>query len=246
MTAYGSLICTYYFNEDEQGISNPHAWLTILAIVFSFYQLAFNNLLINLRMSVKPKYVTLGFCCFDVINWMVCYCSLRHICIDKCFKAITIIKWVVYTAFFTYLFVGTTEASEQADVPFNVICLVFGFQYVVLALLRVTIWLFFSIFVSATKRLGYELDDDDEEEFPRIISHNYVQLVQSNHNNFEHHALFGGEVAFNQGIREVRQSLYDNRLDMVQVDQVPESAYGQIAIQDLKSTHCPICIEAFE
>ena len=70
--------------------------LIIASLVLVLYNLLYNNLLINLRFKCKLKYRNgCGFCCFDIINYLQCYCCLDRVCRDHCFQLITVFKWVV-------------------------------------------------------------------------------------------------------------------------------------------------------
>ena len=71
--------------------------LLALVAVLIVFNLAFNNLLINLRFYCKMNYVTCGLCVFDCINFAQCHCCLDKPCRDRCFTPWTIVKWILKT-----------------------------------------------------------------------------------------------------------------------------------------------------
>ena len=52
---------------------------TMACIILAVFNLFYNNLFINLRFKSKMKSVTLGLCCFDAINYCICYCFLVNL-----------------------------------------------------------------------------------------------------------------------------------------------------------------------
>ena len=84
-----------------------------ICLVFAFFNLFYNNLLINLRFKCKIKCVTAGLCIFDFFNWIGCYCCLRKPCRDKCFTPWTLGKWFVKVIIFGYtIYILKARESE--------------------------------------------------------------------------------------------------------------------------------------
>ena len=68
---------------------------TCLCMLLALFNLLYNNLLINLRFKAKMKSVTIGMCCFDLINFCICYCCLVKPCRDRCFQPWSLVKWAL-------------------------------------------------------------------------------------------------------------------------------------------------------
>lgn len=94
--------------------SNAEFFLLFLiptCLVAILGNLFYNNLLINLRFLCKMNCATIGFCIFDFVNVLGCYCILKKPCRDKCFSYWTIGKWIIKTLLFgaTIYFVKVRE-----------------------------------------------------------------------------------------------------------------------------------------
>ena len=74
----------------------PHISLMALgALLIVSYHLFYNTLVTNLRFRCKLKCsYTLGKCCFDGLNYMMCACWLKKLCDEK--KQIWfVVKWLL-------------------------------------------------------------------------------------------------------------------------------------------------------
>lgn len=53
------------------------------AVVFAFYTVVYNNLLINLRFKCSRDCLPFRSCIFDLFNFAYCQCFLLKICMDR-------------------------------------------------------------------------------------------------------------------------------------------------------------------
>jgi len=87
--------------------------LTCVCAVLAFFNVLYNNLLINLRFKAKMKCVTFGLCLFDCANFTMCYCFLVKPCRDRCFTPWTLGKWLVKGAIFGYTIYLVRDKLER-------------------------------------------------------------------------------------------------------------------------------------
>jgi len=81
--------------------------LSIIACVLALLNLIFNNLLTNLRFSVKTWSLCCGRLFYDFCNILICDCILRKLCLDRFCSVPTALKWsfkIVFLAILIGLF----------------------------------------------------------------------------------------------------------------------------------------------
>ena len=170
--------------------------LVIVCMVFAVYNLAFNNLLINMRFYVKTKCKTYGLCTYDCLNLLFCSCCLHTLCRDRCFTLPTLFKWLVKTCV-----IGTTiylirqansdwaqEREEEVDFGYvpttevsslDTLLIVYVLQHPMFMVARIPIFIVYSLLTCCCdKGRNYP---DDEEFKDRIISFDYVKYETDVH-----------------------------------------------------------------
>ena len=89
---------------------------TVAMFLCLYFHLMHINLLTNIRMAIYTHIGCCFVCCWHPVNVLICkfdrYFSCRKICADQCFKANTIIKWILLGAvlFFCHIRVGNYAA----------------------------------------------------------------------------------------------------------------------------------------
>ena len=168
---------------------------TIICIVLSFFNLFYNNLMINLRFFVKMRCVTFGICLFDAVNCLFCYLCLVKPCKDKCFSPWTIVKWLIKAGIMGYTVylirdkkaywedkfqVGSLEILEQSNLDMYLI--IYLLQHLIFMVARAPIFLIYSILTCCCEK-GEMLPDEFKFE-DRILSPDFVEYELGRLNNF--------------------------------------------------------------
>ena len=82
-------------------------------LVLVFFNLLYNNLVINLRFLAKVKCYTTGRCIYDFINILQCYCFLLKPCRDRCFTPWTVGKWVIKAGIIGYTIYLVRDKKQE-------------------------------------------------------------------------------------------------------------------------------------
>jgi hypothetical protein len=192
--------------------------------VLSVFNLMYNNLFINLRFSCKIKCVTCGLCCFDCVNYTMCYCCLKDLCRDRCFKVPTLVKWVVKTIIFGYtiylvqMYKATDEPTlvpadptESNDIQalvldvdstigneIDIFLIIYLLQHPMFMLIRIPLFILWSLLTCCCDK-GENYDEDEKFE-NKMISFDYIEYETNNHGGFENHQLGVQELAYNRNL----------------------------------------------
>ena len=197
-------------------------YLTPVCMLFALMNLFYNNLLINLRFKCKISSLTVGYCIFDVVNFLFCYCILRMPCRDRCFTVPTLIKWGCKAALFGYTIYLVKQRNEdlaltdeqdpliqrQSDANYlDTYLLVYILQHVVFLLARIPIFILYSLLTCCCNKgdvYPQEPDENGRMVDPtfkdRIISFDFIEYELHALNNFENHVAGLNELEYNRNL----------------------------------------------
>ena len=188
-----------------------------LCCVLSLFNLFYNNLFINLRFKSKMKSVTLGLCCFDAINYCICYCFLVKPCRDRCLTPWSVVKWVIKAVIFgttVYLIqekksewedafdVGSLDLERLERTRLDTYLIIYLLQHPLFLAARPIAFLIFSLVTCCCDK-GTDLPEDFKFE-DRILSFDFVEYELGQLNNFEDHPVGRQEYEFNRRLSFVR------------------------------------------
>lgn len=190
--------------------------LAIVSLVIVFFNLFFNNLLLNIRFYMKMKCVTFGKCIFDALNFCICYCFLRKPCRDQCFTPWTIVKWIIkagilgYTIFLVQWKVKQWEESFEVGAiddigtsRLDTYLIIYLLQHPIFIIARIPIFLIYTIVTCCCDK-GAEIDDANEFQ-DTILSFRFIDYELGRNNNFVNHPVGRNEWEYNRRLSFVRQ-----------------------------------------
>lgn len=190
---------------------------TMACIILAVFNLFYNNLFINLRFKSKMKSVTLGLCCFDAINYCICYCFLVKPCRDRCLTPWSVVKWVIKAVIFgttVYLIqekksewedafdVGSLDLERLERTRLDTYLIIYLLQHPLFLAARPIAFLIFSLVTCCCDK-GTDLPEDFKFE-DRILSFDFVEYELGQLNNFEDHPVGRQEYEFNRRLSFVR------------------------------------------
>lgn len=189
---------------------------SIITMVLVFFNLFYNNLLLNIRFYMKMKCVTAGKCVFDVVNFCFCYCFLVKPCRDQCFTPWTIGKWIIKAGIMAYTIVLVQDKRQEWEDNFqmgtnedvgtsrlDLYLIIYLLQHPIFIIARIPIFLLYTILTCCCDK-GAEISDDNEFR-DTILSFKFIEYELGRLNNFEHHPVGRNEWEYNRRLSFVRQ-----------------------------------------
>lgn len=98
---------------NDDNADNSLFGLLPVCMVFAAFNVFHNNLCVNLRFKCKTCCKSIGILCFDVFNFLTCFCWIKKVCQDRCFTIPTIIKWCVTIGLFGYTIFAVNKAQKD-------------------------------------------------------------------------------------------------------------------------------------
>ena len=192
--------------------------LVPLCLLLAFFNLFYNNLLMNLRFKCKMNCVTIGTVIFDWVNFLFCYCILKKPCRDRCFTPWTLVKWFIKAALFGYtIYVVKQREGErmiedeeaviqyqEGDNNLSTYLIVYVLQHVIFIVARIPIFILYSILTCCCDK-GRDYGDDEKFE-DRVISFDFIEYELGLLNNFENHVVGLNELEYNRHLSVIRQA----------------------------------------
>ena len=192
-----------------------------ITIVLVFFNLFYNNLLINMRFYTKMKCVTFGKCTFDALNFCFCYCFLVKPCRDRCFTPWTIGKWIIKGGLFAYMIVLVQQKRQEWEENFQIgamddigtsrldtYLIVYLLQHPIFIIARIPIFILYTILTCCCDK-GEEVSDENEFR-DSILSFKFIEYEMGVLNNFENHPVGRNEWEYNRRLSFVRQQSMRN------------------------------------
>ena len=204
-------------SEEKVGDSDTMIYvMTAVTCVLVLFNLLYNNLLINIRFFAKMRCVTFGLCCFDAVNFCLCYCFLVKPCRDKCFSPWTVCKWLIKGAVIGYtIYLVQQKKDDWEDAwdagqydrdptnsRFDMYLIVYLLQHPIFILSRIPIFLLYSIVTCCCDK-GIDHPEDSKFE-SALISFDFVEYELGRLNNFENHPVGRNEYEYNRRLSFVR------------------------------------------
>ena len=197
--------------SEEQKKRNSNILLLVRVVWFLlFWNLLYNNLLVNLRFKIKTKSVTCGMFFFDCINSVTCWFCAIKFCRDRIPSKWFVTKWLIYTIVFapTIYFVmdkknswldefqtGATHA-EEPDFNLDIWLILYLLQHPIFFIARIPLFALFSCLTCCCDKDGYQEDHNPNQ----LISFDYIEYNLRQNNNFRNHARGLNEIQYNRSL----------------------------------------------
>lgn len=183
-----------------------------ICLFLAVMNLAYNNLLTNIRFRCKLGCKTVGVCCYDVPNFCFGFCCLKKLCTDRCFTWPTLLKWAFKAGVFGYSLYVVWEAEKilHAQQPTNlvtrlpkvkndgtflfVVLLVHVAQHILFLVARPILFIVYSILTCCCDK-GREFGENETFD-DCMISYKYIEHETEFRGGMQNHVVGMAEISY--------------------------------------------------